>query len=89
MLIQYLAPRPHVSPHQLVCSALMFANLELALTQSKMNERIANRSGTMHRGRQIVASSDIVSIEIIRITNRYQNPGGCLPFCLRQSQAAQ
>ena len=56
VLGEYLCPRSHVCPRQLVGRSVEGAKFELALPKSEMQEWIANRIGIVHRTGQVVAT---------------------------------
>src|SRR5688500_14790176 len=76
----------HVSPRELVCSAVKNAELELALTESKMKKGITDSVRTPHCSRKIVASCLKVVRKKVRVTDGGKNPRSGFPlfFWLRQ-----
>src|SRR5262245_62990471 len=73
----------HVRAGQLIGGPVEVAELEFALTQTEMQERVSNRIGTMYRRGEVVPGRGVIVPQKISVSDRRQNPRGGFPLCLR------
>lgn len=79
---KHLDASPHEGASQFVGCSRLITELQLALPESQMQERIPNCIRTVHRRGQIIPPCLIIPVEKVGVTDRDQQPGCCFPLCL-------